>query len=225
MSEVHRLHPAIPLSPPSPPADGVKDGLKSRFSDYTPHSPASPFMSVATKSYGQPFAETQAQSAPPAAQRSPSPPGSATMSTQGSQQPSMTATASFPTPTNSVVGHARKAPEEFGEDHLAKRQKVDDMIATVREKREPDDDLEASPSICWRRETQPQASDHRLTATGSAPFAENQSHKAEDETTQPAPVEMSLEQLQKNVGEAFHLCKSGKIPSLFCRVAGLSSPE
>lgn len=213
MSEAHRLHPAIPLSPPSPPADGVREGQRSHAPDCEPHSPASPFMSVATKSYGQSFAQSSASSAPTAAQRSPSPPASAPMSTQVSQQPSMTATTSLSTPDNSVIGQARKVPDEFNDEYVSKRQRLDTGITG---KGDQVDHEFKSPLSSFQQEEQigSQLSCPDSTAIRHSSAEGTQTHSAADEMTQPAPVEMSLEQLQKNVGEAFHLCKSGKIPHL-----------
>lgn len=169
-------------------------------------------MSVATKSYGQSFTETQASSISAAAQRSPSPPTSVPMSTQVSQQPSMTATTSFPTPDNNVIGQTRKAPEEFDEEHITKRQRIDDQTTTTQIK--SGHELESPTSTHWQTELGSQTSDQQLAASGSISAVRTLSQRAESEATQPAPVELSLEQLQKNVGDVFHLCKSGKIPLL-----------
>jgi hypothetical protein len=208
MSEPARSHPAIPLSPPSPPAEGVKEGSKSHFSDYTPYSPASPFMSVATKSYGQSFAETQTTSISAAAQQSPSPPTSAPMSTQVSQQPTMTANTSFPTPDNSVIGQTRKVPDEFDEEHISKRQRIHQDVTAAQE--QSSGELDFYPITSHHRDAESQASDPMLGVTDNL-FPESfNSPKPANDTTQPAAVEMSLEQLQKNVGQVFYLCKSGK---------------
>lgn len=214
MSEAHRLYPAIPLSPPSPPADGVKEGSKSHFADYAPQSPASPFMSIAIKSYGQSFAESQASSVSAAAQRSPSPPASTPMSTQTSQQPNMKVATSFPNTENSIIGHARKAPAEFDEEHITKRQRIDNEATTRQE--EGGHELKAATSAPWQKADESQASGQRFAKAGVLSIVGTQSQKVAEETAQPAPVEMSLEQLQRNVGEVFHLCKLGKMPLLLC---------
>ena len=215
MSEPYRPHPAIPLSPPSPPAEGVKEGTKLHFPGYTPHSPSPPLMSVATKSYGQSFAETQASSVSAMAHRSPSPPTSTPMSTQVSQQP-ITATTSFPTPDNSVIGHSRKVPDEFDEEHISKRQRIATEITTIQERSNHDlnHDLQSPASISWSKEIESQASDQQPMAEGSNVIPSIQPSEVPNKATQPAAVELSLEQLQKNVGETFHLCKSGKISLL-----------
>ena len=216
MCEPYRPHPAIPLSPPSPPAEGVKEGTKSHFSEYTPESPSSPFMSVATKSYGQSFAESQASSVSAMAHRSPSPPTSTPMSTQVSQQP-ITATTSFPTPDNSVIGRIRKVPDEFDEEHISKRQRIAAEINTIQDRSNHDlsHELQSPASMAWSREIESQVSDQQPMAEGSHPIQSTRSSQVADKTTQPAAVELSLEQLLKNVGETFHLCKSGKISLLF----------
>jgi hypothetical protein len=132
----------------------------------------------------------------------------------------MTATASFPTPDNSVIGQARKVPDEFDEAHVSKRQRMDNGIPSM-----PDgscQDVVKSPVTLPRQnEIESHASPQQLPASGS--MVGFQSQQAANETPEPASVEMSLEQLQKNVGEAFHLCKSGKICSIFChRVCPIS---
>ncbi len=215
MCEPYRPHPAIPLSPPSPPAEGVKEGTKSHFSEYTPQSPSSPFMSVATKSYGQSFAETQASSVSAMAQRSPSPPTSTPMSTQVSQQP-ITATTSFPTPDNSVIGRTRKVPDEFDEEHISKRPRIVSEITTIQQSSNHDLNhvLQSPASMSWSRDIESQATDQQPMAEDSHPMQSTWSSQVPDKTTQPAAVELSLEQLLKNVGETFHLCKSGKISLL-----------
>lgn len=136
------------------------------------------------------------------------------MSTQVSQQPSMIAPTSFPTPENSVIGQARKAPDDFDEEHVSKRQRIDDEnVPTLGESGHG---AKSSVSVSLGKEIIPQASDQHFTESGADPARERQSQQAADEITQPASVEMSLEQLQKNVGEAFHLCKSGKNPFVLC---------
>jgi hypothetical protein len=215
MSDALRPQPAIPLSPPSPPADGVKEGSKSHFSDYTPHSPASPFMSVATKSYGQSFAETQASSGPTTVQRSPSPPISAPMSTQVSQQPSMTASTSFPTPDNSVIGQTRKFPDEFDDHHASKRQKVDNDI-NMGQSQEFGQDPSQIPDESRTTEVESGTTKQEFPKGLNISAGGDLLRLAAEEATQPANDEMSLEQLQKNVGEVFHLCKSGKILPVLC---------
>jgi hypothetical protein len=167
-------------------------------------------MSVATKSYGQSFAETQASSISAAAQQSPSPPTSAPMSTQVSQQPTMTANTSFPTPDNSVIGQTRKVPDEFDEDHITKRQRIAHDITAAQE--QTSSELDFYPITSYHRDAESQASDPMLGVVHNISHDGIKSTSPADETTQPAAVEMSLEQLQKNVGQVFHLCKSGKIP-------------
>lgn len=119
---------------------------------------------------------------------------------------------SFPTPDNSVIGQTRKAPDEFDEQHITKRQRIDNELLPAMEisHQEP----QSAYNISWQQEAESQASDQQPAVSGYDSAADVQSEKIADETTQPAPVEMSLEQLQKNVGEVFHLCKSGKIALL-----------
>lgn len=126
----------------------------------------------------------------------------------------MTTTTSFPTPENSVIGHTRKAPEGFDEEHVSKRQKMDNEDKAAQEI--SNDRLKLSHQISLQQETGSQRSEQQR-AEGERIFTTGiMSEKIADETTQPAAVEMSLEQLQKNVGKVFHLCKSGKIPFLLC---------
>ena len=209
MSDAKRSHPAIPLSPPSPPADGVRERTESSLPDYAPRSPASPYMST-TKSYGPSFIKTQSSSVPTAAQRSPSPPTSAPMSTQVSQQSSMTAITSHPHPENNVIGQARKVPEDFEDEERArKRLRVDEQVDDTQKHQSPHE-----PSMT--------EIDHDTTSWSTAAhFVDTQitvptCHETQDganATSQTASDEMDLDQLHRNVGEIFHLCKSGKVSS------------
>jgi hypothetical protein len=131
------------------------------------------------------------------------------MSTQVSQQPNMMASTSFPTPENSVIGQTRKAPDEFEEGHVTKRPRMDDEATLAQGERGRELNPPTDNSL---RELEPPPSDQQLAASGSISNAEIKPQTVANEATQPASVEMSLRQLQKNVGEAFHLCKSGKIP-------------
>jgi len=120
----------------------------------------------------------------------------------------MTANTSFPTPDNSVIGHTRKVPDEFDEEHISKRQRIHHDIAAAQE--QASGELDFYPITFRHRDAESQASDPMLGVTDNI-FAEGfKSTKPADDPTQPAAVEMSLEQLQKNVGQVFHLCKSGK---------------
>ena len=132
------------------------------------------------------------------------------MSTQVSQQPTLTNTSSFQAPDNSFAGQVRKVPDDFDEEHVTKRQKIDDEITVVQD--QLSHGFKSPASISWQKEVGLQASDHQLAASASDSASEIRAQKVADETSQPALVEMSLEQLQKNVGEVFHLCKSGKTP-------------
>lgn len=124
----------------------------------------------------------------------------------------MTATTSFPTPDNSVIGRSRKVPDEFDEEHISKRQRIASETTTIHEK--SDHDLRSPASISWSKEIESQASDQQAMAEGSNLTQNMQSSQDANRATQPAAVELSLEQLQKSVGETFHLCKSGKISLL-----------
>lgn len=214
MSEAQRPHPAIPLSPPSPPADGVKEGSTSHFPDYRPDSPASPLMSVATKSYGQSFAETQPSSGPAAAQRSPSPPISAPMSTQVSQQPNIVAPTSFPTPDNSVIGQTRKVPVDFDEEHITKRQRLDDHNVLPQEEAGHNRSFPADGNAPIEP-LSPTSTQKAADLADNVALRSESQKEPQDLATQPASDETSFEQLQKNLGQVFHLCKSGKIHFCF----------
>lgn len=125
----------------------------------------------------------------------------------------MTATTPFPTPDNSVIGQTRKVPDEFDEEHVTKRQRIDNAITPAQDKSVRE--LESLHVASCPKDAESEAFDRQQLGAGRSVFHPvTQSVKAADETTQPAAVEISLEQLQKNVGEVFHLCKSGKNPLL-----------
>lgn len=112
--------------PPSPssPATGLQKGNHSLFvpSDQIPQSPTSPLMSVSTQNYASNF--TTSQPSPHQAISQPtnlsSPPSSAPMSTQVSQQPTVGTANSFPTPASSVSGHFMASTSADDPDHMDK---------------------------------------------------------------------------------------------------------
>src|SRR5436190_5164859 len=96
-----------PLSPASSPVESLKLHQLPHTDDRTPQTPTSPpLMSVGTQNYASSFSTTHTSPIQTASQPAPfsSPPSSAAMSTQVSQQPTMTTTNSFPTPASSVSG-------------------------------------------------------------------------------------------------------------------------
>ena len=207
MSIGARRHPTIPLSPPSPPADTLKERLKKHRFDYNSQLPASPYMSVAAKSYGQPFANTPSSSHPEAMQQSPSPPISALMSTQVSQQPSVTTDSSPPMPENSVIGQTRKASDDIDDDHITKRPKIDGNL-TLRQ----DPSGLGIQEISHLTEAGALASRSTDLDRDALPKENPLSVGSEEARagTQPASDEAQSFHLRKNVDEVFHLCKSSK---------------
>src|ERR1700712_3681788 len=98
---------ASPPSPSSPAAGSLKENHRLPiFSEHIPQTPTSPpLMSVSDQSHAADF--TTSHTSPNQATVQPSnssPPSSAPMSTQVSQQPTMSTTNSFPTPASSVSG-------------------------------------------------------------------------------------------------------------------------
>ncbi|PGH17162.1 hypothetical protein AJ79_01300 [Helicocarpus griseus UAMH5409] len=209
-----------PPSPSSPPADSAKTHQlhqQHRAKDQTPHTPTSPpLMSVGAQNYASSFSTTQTSpaqtlhSAPLS-----SPPSSVAMSTQVSQQPTVTSTTSFPTPASSVGGHftgnnTMDEPEGTAKNVSADSRK-DGGSFTSKESGSDFMDVDVS----GHRRT-----DHDRQKGG---FRGNLDENAMDLDYRAASStqeeQLSLSALQQDIGTAFHLCKSsyttsGPNPSL-----------
>ncbi|PGH30929.1 hypothetical protein GX50_06286 [[Emmonsia] crescens] len=212
-------HAGPPPSPSSPAVDTAKSHQvhqQNRPKDQTPHTPTSPLMSVSTQNYASSFSTTQtspAQTLQPASLSSP--PSSIAMSTQVSQQPTVTSTTSFPTPASSVGGHfannptmdeaestsknATAGPRKDGESFMGKESGLDFMDIDTSGHRRTDHDRQKKGS---GRNLDENTMDLDYRAASSL--------QEED---------LSLAALQQDIGAAFHLCKSsytasGPNPSL-----------
>jgi len=207
MSATSRHSPAIPLSPSSPPDTGVKERSKTHLIEIEPQSPASPpLMSVATKSYASPFTDTQTSSDAATSQQSFSPPTSTNLSSQDHQQSLITDPTAFTTPASSIGGLSRIQISEDRDQHRSKRQKIDSEA-----RNEDHMDTEESPYPSNHdRQTLSDAS--QLAQSGETTESSNERSTAEGglKESKLASDEMSLESLQKDMGDAFLLCKSSK---------------
>ncbi|OJD10855.1 hypothetical protein AJ78_08246 [Emergomyces pasteurianus Ep9510] len=205
-SSSHTGPPPSPSSPAVDPAQSRQLHQQNRSKDQTPHTPTSPpLMSVSAQNYASSFSTTQTSPAqiPRPASLS-SPPSSVAMSTQVSQQPTVTSTTSFPTPASSVGGHfannhtmdeaegvsknATADAQKNGESSIGKESGLDFMDIDPSEHRRTDHDRQKrSPGGNLDENTMDL--DYRTASSSQE-------------------EEMSLAALQKDIGTAFHLCKS-----------------
>lgn len=207
-----RTHPTSfqvrPPSPHSPAGQSLKENHRLPISsDHIPQTPISPpLMSVSDQSHASDFTSSHISpnQAPDRPLNISSPPSSAPMSTQASQQPAMSTNTSFPTPDSSVSGQQLKAPPA-------------DIETQMQDSAES---VEASPDQP-STEQGPAAS----RADGTADFALEQGQHStnpdsmdlDTELTRPTDTSnLSFGYLQKELASAFHLCKSCKIPHLNC---------
>ena len=201
-----------PLSPTSSPIESLKLYQTPHTDDRTPQTPTSPpLMSVGTQNYASSFSTTHTSPIQTASQPAPfsSPPSSAAMSTQVSQQPTMTTTNSFPTPASSVSGQFTIA------------NMTDDMEAAVKNavlcspkgsgaSREEDNrlgfmDIEISSH---RRTDHDRQSDAVETVEI---FDEDAMDVDQKVTSASSETEPTLASLQQDIGTAFHLCRTCKV--------------
>jgi hypothetical protein len=202
---------ALRAGPPSPSSPAPffynKDSVPHiPASDQIPQTPTSPpLMSVSAPNNASNF--TSLQAVPSQATSQPasisSPPSSAPMSTQNSQQPTVGVTNSFPTPASSV-----------DPDHIDKS-----FGAGISETPAPS---AAGASAGSAQQSEYRRTDHdrnfgtAQTGTGIRDFADCNTNKpdAMDVDTELSahtnPGWPSLDSLQKDFSSAFHLCKSCK---------------
>ena len=181
--------PKIPLSPSSPPETGLK---RRRQSDFTARPPLSPqYMSVATKSYVSSYGhtshsdETASRSSP----RSPSSSSSyAQHATQRESQP-------YSTPASSTSGIPGLSMTEDADHHRDKRQKLES------------DGQETPNTMELDRPAQPTNHDRNKEMKkeeGTSPNA------VVDDLSKTHSDDAPLDQLQKDMGDAFLLGRSSK---------------
>ncbi|KAL3491559.1 Rox3 mediator complex subunit-domain-containing protein [Aspergillus germanicus] len=203
---------ALQAGPPSPSSPAPffynKDSVPHiPASDQIPQTPTSPpLMSVSAPNNASNF--TSLQSVPSQATSQPasisSPPSSAPMSTQNSQQPTVGMTNSFPTPASSV-----------DPDHIDKS-----FGAGIPEIPAPS---AAGASAGFAQQSEYRRTDHdrnfgtAQTGTGIRDFADFNTNKPDAmdvDTELSADTNSgwpSLDSLQKDFSSAFHLCKSSHI--------------
>lgn len=219
-----RTHPisyqARPPSPSSPAAWSQKENHRLPIlSEHIPQTPTSPpLMSVSDQSHAADFTSSHTSPNQATVQHpNTSPPSSAPMSTQVSQQPTMSTINSFPTPASSVSGQPLNATSV--EDSENGRKSLNMGIQDSAE------NLGAGPN---KQSTEHRRTDHDRQSSntdGSNDFATGHiQHSADpdamDLDTEPTrranTSDLDFESLQKELTSAFHLCKSCKIPQMNC---------
>ncbi|KAJ5606226.1 hypothetical protein N7510_009007 [Penicillium lagena] len=204
---------AGPLSPSSPASGTLKESHRHPVaSDHIPQTPTSPpLMSVSDQSHVSNFASSQTSPNKTTAQHPTvsSPPSSTPMSTQVSQQPTMSTTNSFPTPASSVGGHPANAMSMEETDYSSKLPGVGMQNSTGSTNQEATE---------HRRTDHDRQSETTNPATGIEGAADVDAMDVDKESLH-RPVIPGLDALQKNFTSAFHLCKSsptvtGPDPSL-----------
>ncbi|KAK2784890.1 hypothetical protein FQN52_008826 [Onygenales sp. PD_12] len=214
------FHPGSPPSPSSPLVETAKRHQlpqQYRPKDQPPHTPTSPpLMSVGSENYASSFSTTQTspaqtlQSAPLS-----SPPCSVAMSTQVSQQPTVTTTTSFPTPASSVGGHFTN-PSTMEDTEMA----VKNGTAGSQKGGDISGDNEHGLDFMAIDASGHRRTDHDRQKSGPAGNFDTNPMDLDSRTTSPAQDdELSLASLQQDMGTAFHLCKnsytaSGPSPNL-----------
>ncbi|PWY80659.1 rox3 family protein [Aspergillus heteromorphus CBS 117.55] len=200
-----------PLSPSSPAAGSLKQSQPpSVLSDRIPQTPTSPpLMSVSAQNYATNLASSQ--TSPNQATSQPanlsSPPSSAPMSHQASQQPTVGTANSFPTPASSVSGHIPNA-NSFDESEPADKPMGTEPGATT-----------ATMNAAAMQQAEHRRTDHDRDLGGMGPaigvrdFADVNGESDAMDIDREAPALSlhngpSLESLQKDFSSAFHLCKS-----------------
>lgn len=214
---------AGPPSPFSPAAESLKENRQLPVSsDHIPQTPTSPpLMSVSDQCHVSP--STSNQALPNQATTQPpntsSPPSSTPMSTQLSQQPTVSATNSFPTPASSVSGHPTNATSTEDTDHKISSTGMQDATKHTEEK------TDQYPAQHLRTEH-----DRQSLATTSEPGVQSLATEtgqglpdvdAMDLDKEPISRAenrgLGLDSLQKDFTSTFHLCKScKKLPKFDC---------
>ncbi|PYH91500.1 Rox3-domain-containing protein [Aspergillus ellipticus CBS 707.79] len=206
-----------PPSPSSPATGSLKQNQPlAVFSDRIPQTPTSPpLMSVSAQNYATNLISSQTSPKPATSQPAniSSPPSSAPMSTQASQQPTVGTANSFPTPASSVSGHIPGATSFDEPEHADKPMGVglSETGATT-----------ATMNAAAMQQTEHRRTDHDRHLGGMGPeigvrdFADMNGEGDAMEIDREAPALSghsgpSLESLQKDFSSAFHLCKSSHI--------------
>ncbi|EEH17805.1 hypothetical protein PABG_00368 [Paracoccidioides brasiliensis Pb03] len=197
-----------PLSPSSPPTDRAKSHQlhqQHHPKDQTPHTPTSPpLMSASAQNYASSFSTTETSPAQTQSTSLSSPPSSVAMSTQVSQQPTVTSTTSFPTPASSVYGHfatnsTMDDPESNSKNATADSQK--DGRPSTGEKRGLDFIDIDQPGHRRTDHDRQKSSLHENSDENEMDLDYRVASTSQEER-------LALSALQQDIGTAFHICKS-----------------
>ncbi|EED24318.1 conserved hypothetical protein [Talaromyces stipitatus ATCC 10500] len=199
------------VSPTSFSASNLKANHSPDISNNSyPQTPTSPpLMSVGAQNYASNFAHTHtspSHTTTSNGQPLSSPPSSTPMSTQNSQQPTVSATASFPTPASSVSGHLRNttpadeseaADKSWGQgiqnSHATGSTEFGSVDRTGHRRTDHD------------RHKLPEGSNMK----GRPPVADVDMMDIDSKEDLNSSIrDSSLDALQQDIGTAFHLCKS-----------------
>ncbi|OQE96289.1 hypothetical protein PENNAL_c0001G01547 [Penicillium nalgiovense] len=216
-----RTHPtSFQARPPSPssPAGSLKENHRLPISsEHIPQTPTSPpLMSVSEQSHAADFISShtspnQATVQPPNIS---SPPSSAPMSTQVSQQPIMSTTNSFPTPASSVSGHPMNATsEDVDQGRKSFNMGIQDSAENsgAGPAQQPAQQTQHKPTDNDRQSLQTDRTNDFATGQGQ----HSTDFDAMDVDTEPTrranTLSLDLDSLQKELTSAFHLCKRSPI--------------
>lgn len=208
---------AGPLSPSSPAAGSLKENHQLPISsDHIPQTPTSPpLMSVSDPSHASNITSSQASPNQATTHQNTSSPSSSTpMSTQVSQQPTLSTTNSFPTPASSVSGHPVNAPSSEDSEHKSSSSETQDTSTTM-------EDQQGTEHRRTDHNRQKSTNTPELGARDSASKPNQRptndgDDDAMDVDHEPAPKagirNLGLDSLQDHFTSAFHICKSCKNP-------------
>lgn len=221
--------PTGPLSPSSPAAgSALKESRQLPVSsDHIPQTPTSPpLMSVSDQNNVSNFTSSQASPNQATIHHHPphtsSPPSSTPMSTQVSQQPTVSTTNSFPTPASSVSGHQANATSAEDTDFKALHGGTQDSTRNMG------DGSDYQTTEYRRTDHDRQALTTSSAAAGVRDFATgfNSDPDMMDLDKEPASRgdtrNLGLDSLQKEFTSAFHLCKSCKNSLSLIAVAAMA---
>lgn len=193
---------AIPLSPESPPSEGIKEAITSRLPQKRPETPQSPALSMNFSNQNNALTSTSPQTA-------------------SSQATSYPQSFSSP-PTTQSVDQSPMVSKDPGSSkkHLKNAENsIDTSITTPNES----DDRTTQSSGAKRAadiamgvdDTELGQSPHKRQRVSGPPFDNGPKSPPSDPSiasqSQPTSVEKTLEEVQRNMGSAFFLCRKRKI--------------
>lgn len=207
-----------PPSPSSPAAGSLKESHRLPVSsEHIPQTPTSPpLMSVSDQSHVSNFAssQTSANQVTGHPQNLSSPLSSTPMSTQVSQQPTMSVTNSFPTPASSVSGQPVTSTSIDDADHGSKSFGAGQQAPTGNEGA-----VSHQQAAEYRRTDHDRHPGATEPETGVRDFAISDTQRAtdvdamdvdKDPVSRPSFNTFGSDSLQKDFTSPFHLCKSCK---------------